>query len=123
MQKPSSGFTLIEVLIALTVLAVGILALTGSSAAINRMLGRGKAETQAALAASRRMEALRVAAASTAPRCTSSEFSSGGPALEGGLAASWTVAPAGELRRVRVSVSYLTIRGPRSAVLETDIQC
>jgi prepilin-type N-terminal cleavage/methylation domain-containing protein len=123
MQRPSSGFTLIEVLVALIILSVGILALTGSSAVINRMIGRGKVETQAAMAGSRRLEALRRAAASTTPRCTASEFASGGPAFEGGLIASWNVAPAGAVRRVRVSVAYLTLRGLRSAVLESSIPC
>jgi prepilin-type N-terminal cleavage/methylation domain-containing protein len=122
-QRPSFGFTLVEVLVALVVLVIGILALTGSSAVINRMIGRGKIETQAAMAAARRMEILRRAAGSTTPRCSGSEFASGGPALEDGLLASWTVPPSGSLRRVRVSVSYLTLRGPRSAVLETSIAC
>ena len=123
MQRPSSGFTLVEVLVALVVLAVGILALTGSSAIINRMIGRGKIETQAAMAAARRTEILRRVAGSTTPRCSAAEFASGGPILEDGLLASWTVPPSGSLRRVRVSVGYLTLRGPRSAVLETSIPC
>ncbi|HZN98237.1 MAG TPA: prepilin-type N-terminal cleavage/methylation domain-containing protein, partial [Gemmatimonadales bacterium] len=121
MQRPSSGFTLVEVLVALVVLALGVLALTGSSAVINRMIGRGKIETHAAMAAARRMEVLRRVAGSTTPRCSASEFTSGGPTLEDGLLASWTVPPSGSLRRVRVSVSYLTLRGSRSAVLETNI--
>jgi prepilin-type N-terminal cleavage/methylation domain-containing protein len=122
-QRPSSGFTLVEVLIALVVLALGILALTGSSAVINRMIGRGKIETQAAMAAARRTEILRRVAGSTTPRCSASEFASGGPTLEDGLLSSWTVPPSGSLRRVRVSVTYLTLRGRRSAVLETSIAC
>jgi prepilin-type N-terminal cleavage/methylation domain-containing protein len=122
-QRPSSGLTLVEVLVAVVLLAVGILALTGSSAVINRMLGRGKVETEAALAAARRMEQLRLLAGSTTPRCAASEFVSGGPAVEGGLLASWTVPPTGAVRRVRVTVNYVTLRGPRSAVLETTIAC
>jgi prepilin-type N-terminal cleavage/methylation domain-containing protein len=122
-QRPSSGFTLIEVLVAVIILSVGILALTGSSAVINRMIGRGKVETQAAMAASRRLEALRRAAGSTLPRCAAAEFASGGPSFEGALVTSWSVAPAGGVRRVQVSVAYLTLRGPRSAVLESAIPC
>jgi Tfp pilus assembly protein PilV len=113
----------VEVLVAIVVLAIGILALTGSSAAINRMIGRGKVETQAAMAAARRMEALRRVAGSTTPRCRAPEFASGGPILEGGLLASWTVPPDGAVRQVRVSVTYVTLRGRRSAVLETSIAC
>jgi prepilin-type N-terminal cleavage/methylation domain-containing protein len=122
-KPPSRGLTLIELLIALIVLGVGILALTGSSSLVTRMLGRGKVETQAALLASRRVEMLRVAAGSTTPRCTSPRFSSGGPVTDGGLRESWTVSPSGQLRQVRVVVAYLTVRGTRSAVLETTIEC
>jgi prepilin-type N-terminal cleavage/methylation domain-containing protein len=119
----SLGFTLIEIMLALIVLSVGILALSGSSAMVNRMIGRGRIETHAALLAARRVEKLRMAAASTSPRCTSASFISGGPVWEDGLRQSWSVGPAGPVRKVRVSVSYLTIRGTRSAVLETGIPC
>ena len=122
MRRSSPGFTLIEVLVALIVLGVGVLALTGSSSLVTRMIGRGKVETQAALAASRRLEALRLAAA-TDPRCTSAEFSSGGPVSQGRLTESWSVSPIGSPRRVRVTVTYLTVRGSRSAVLESAIPC
>ena len=123
MKQVRAGFTLIEILIAIVVLSVGVLALTGTSATVNRMIGRGKVETHAALLASRRVEQLRLAAASTSPRCASPAFTAGGPVWQDGLRQSWTVDPAGKLRQVRVTVSYLTIRGARSAVLETSIQC
>lgn len=122
-MKTTTGFTLIEVMVALVVLAVGILALSGSSAMVNRMIGRGRVETHAALLAARRVEKLRMAAAATSPRCTSPSFTSGGPLWEDGLRQSWTVDPSGPVRKVRVSVSYLTIRGSRAAVLETGIPC
>jgi Tfp pilus assembly protein PilV len=115
--------TLVEVLIALIVLGVGIVAMAGSSSLITRMIGRGKSETHAALAASRRMEMLRSAARSTTPRCTAPDFASGGPTLVDGATQSWVVPPAGARRRVRVTVTYLTVKGTRSAVLETEIEC
>ena len=121
--RGSPGFTLIEVMVALIVLGVGILALSGSSAMVNRMIGRGRVETHAALLAARRVEKLRMGAAATSPRCTSPSFASGGPVWEDGLRQSWTVDPSGPVRKVRVSVSYLTIRGSRAAVLETGIPC
>jgi prepilin-type N-terminal cleavage/methylation domain-containing protein len=117
------GLTLVEVLIAVTVLAVGLLAVTGSSAMVTRMIGRGKVETEAALHAARRMELLRAAAASTTPRCLATGFKSGGPVLSGTLTESWSVSPTGPLRQVRVTVGYLTVHGVRSAVLETAIAC
>ena len=123
MRHSSTGMTLVEVLIALIVLGIGIVALAGSSSMVTRMIGRGKAETHAALAASRRMETLRSAARSTTPRCTAPSFASGGPTLVDGARESWVVPSAGALRRVRVTVTYLTVQGSRSAVLETEIEC
>jgi prepilin-type N-terminal cleavage/methylation domain-containing protein len=123
MRHTVSGVTLIEVLIAIVVLGIGILALTGSSALVTRMIGRGKVETQAALRAARRVELLRASAVSTTPRCSAASFASGGPVLADGMSESWVVPPAGAVRRVRVTVSYLTVRGVRSAVLETALAC
>ncbi|HYF40128.1 MAG TPA: prepilin-type N-terminal cleavage/methylation domain-containing protein [Gemmatimonadales bacterium] len=123
MQGPRAGLTLVEVLVALVVLGVGILALSGSSSMITRMVGRGKSETHAAIAASRRVELLRQAARSSTPPCAAAEFASGGPVIEDGLSQSWTVTPAGPVRRVRVTVSYPTVRGIRTAVLETAVAC
>ena len=123
MRRLTAGFTLVEVLIAIALLGVGILALTGSSALVTRMIGRGKVETQAAVRAARRVELLRTIAASTTPHCLAPEFTNGGPVFSDALAESWEVMPSGRVRRIRVTVSYLTIRGPRSAVLETAIAC
>lgn len=123
MKHPRLGFTLIEVLVAILVLGVGVLALVGTSAGVSRMIGRGKIETRAAQAASSRMEMLRLAADATSPRCSDPGFASGGPVLSGGLSESWLVPPTGRVRQVRVTVTYLTLRGAREAVLETALTC
>ena len=123
MKRSSSGLTLIEVLVAIVVLGIGIVALAGGSSMVTRMIARGKVETHAAHMASRRMEALRLAAASSSPRCTAAAFASGGPVIHNGITESWVVPAAGKLRLVRVTVTYLTVRGPRSAGLETGIEC
>lgn len=123
MGRSRLGFTLVEVLVAILVLCAGIIPLVGTSAGVTRMIGRGRMETRAALAASSRMEALRVAANATAPRCSDPLFTSGGPLTSGGMTESWLVPPAGTVRQVRVTVTYLTLRGPRVAVLETVLTC
>jgi prepilin-type N-terminal cleavage/methylation domain-containing protein len=122
-KRSSSGLTLIEVLVAIVVLGIGIVALAGGSSMVTRMIGRGKVETRAAQVASRRMEALRLAAAASSPRCAAAAFASGGPAIHDGVTESWVVPQAGRLRTVRVTVTYLTVKGPRSASLETGIEC
>jgi prepilin-type N-terminal cleavage/methylation domain-containing protein len=123
MRRLTAGVTLVEVLIAIAVLGVGILALTGSSALVTRMIGRGKVETRAAVRAARRVELLRAAAVSTTPHCLAPGFTNGGPVFSDALVESWAVTPSGPMRRIQVTVSYLTVRGPRSAVLETAIAC
>ena len=64
------GFTLIEVLVAVTVLGIGILGLVGSSAMVTRMIGRGRTDTMAADVLTSRADQLRRIAASTTPPCT-----------------------------------------------------
>ena len=123
MKASRLGFTLTEVLVGVLVLAVGIAALMGTSATVTRMIGLGRVETRAAHAASRRMESLRLAAYATSPRCTDPGFASGGPALSGSMTESWLVAPTGRLRKVRVTITYLTVRGSRQAMLETVLTC
>jgi prepilin-type N-terminal cleavage/methylation domain-containing protein len=123
MKHSRQGFTLTEVLVAVLVLGVGILALVGTSATVTRMIGLGKIETRAAQAASRRMETLRLAAYATSPPCTDPGFVSGGPVLSRGMAESWRVPPAGRVRKVRVTITYLTARGSREAMLETAVTC
>jgi prepilin-type N-terminal cleavage/methylation domain-containing protein len=123
MERPRSGFTLVEVLVAILILSVGIIPLVGTSAGVTRMIGRGKMETRAAHAASRRMEVLRLAAEASAPGCTDSRLVSGGPVSSDGLTESWLVPSSGRVRVIRVMVTYLTLRGPRAAVIESAVTC
>ena len=123
MKHSRLGFTLTEVLVAVLLLGVGIIALAGTSATVTRMIGLGKVETRAAQAASRRMEALRLAAYATSPRCTDPRFASGGPVLSGSMTESWLVPPIGRARKVRVTITYVTARGSREAMLETVLRC
>ncbi|HUQ15658.1 MAG TPA: prepilin-type N-terminal cleavage/methylation domain-containing protein [Gemmatimonadales bacterium] len=121
MRHSRSGFTLIEVLVAVTILAVGVVAMAGSSAAVTRMIGRGKIDTRAAQLATRQVEALRLTAYSTTPRCTA--LANGGPVTTDRVALSWTVAATGTGQTVNVSASYRTARGARTQVLTTYIEC
>jgi prepilin-type N-terminal cleavage/methylation domain-containing protein len=122
-KRSTSGFSLVEVLVAIVILGVGIIALVGSSAMVTRMIGRGKVETRAAQAASRRLETLRLVAYSTTPRCTAGAFANGGPVTTNGVTESWTVAAVGAVRIVQVTVTYRTVRGPRTAAFQTRIEC
>jgi type IV pilus assembly protein PilV len=121
-RRSESGFTLVEVLVAVVVLGVGITALVGSSVMVTRMIGRGQMETRAAQLASKRLETLRRIANSTSPRCTAGAFANGGPITSQGVTESWQLTGATP-RTVSVTVSYMTARGTHTDVLTTRIWC
>src|SRR5205823_5075225 len=54
------GFTIVEVIVAILVLTVGLLALVTSAALVTRMIGRGQRSAVSAQYAQRRLEMLRV---------------------------------------------------------------
>lgn len=65
-SRSRPGFTLVELIIAITVLAVGLLALTAAGAAIVKLERRGDALSRNADAAETRLEVLRVDACAAA---------------------------------------------------------
>ena len=116
------GFTLIEVMIAVVILAIGVIALMGSSAMVTRMIGAGKHSTQAVEVATRRLENLRRIAYSTSAPCTDGAFASG-TATGTGYTEAWVVSGTGQLRTVVDTVTYTTARGTSKLGLETRILC
>jgi prepilin-type N-terminal cleavage/methylation domain-containing protein len=121
MKQARSGFTLVEVLVAVTILAVGVVAMAGAAGTVTRMIGRGKIDTRAAQLATQQVEELRRVAYSTTPRCTA--LANGGPVPTDNVTLSWTVVADGTRRTVTVSASYATGRGTRTEVLTTYIEC
>src|SRR5947199_10561291 len=59
-MKREEGFTIVEVIVAILVLTIGLLALVTSAALVTRMIGRGQRSAVAAQYAQRRLEVLRV---------------------------------------------------------------
>jgi prepilin-type N-terminal cleavage/methylation domain-containing protein len=101
------GFSLVEVLVAIVVLAIGSLMLAGGSLFVTRELVRTKGQTSAQATAQSKSDELRSWAASTSPNCTSSNFaSSGSPTVVGPVTMTWTVSTGGSQRTVRVFTSY-----------------
>ena len=121
MTRNASGFTLIEVMVAVIILSVGILALASGSGAVYRMLGAGKRSTKAAAIASERMELLRRQANATNPRC--SAVAGGSATRPGNVTETWTVAGTGSSRTVKVWVRYPTSRGTTADTLFTTLPC
>jgi type IV pilus assembly protein PilV len=117
------GLTIVEVLIAIVLLSVGMLALASNSGVITRTLTGSKMSTAATQQAARELDRLRAAAGATSPRCMSASFASGGPVVRQNVTLSWTVSGT-SLRTVRVIASYPIGPGTRRVdTLTTTIAC
>ena len=121
MRRPESGFTVVEVLVAMIILTVGALALIQSAAGVTRMLRYGRLGTRAAVVASTRLESLRNDALSTTPTCTA--LTGGSATQVGNITETWTVSGAGKSRTLQVTVTYPTGRRTASLSVQTDVLC
>ena len=123
MTRPGDeqGFTVIEVLVAVVILAVGIVALVSSSAGSTRMIGRGRHATRGVQAAAERMEILRAQAYATTPDCTA--LASGTDSSSHGIVTTWTVSGAGSLRTLQVVAGYQVPGGLKADTLLTQVRC
>jgi prepilin-type N-terminal cleavage/methylation domain-containing protein len=123
-KQARAGFTLVEVLVAVVVLGIGVVALAGSAATVTRMIGRGQMGTRAAQLASQRLELLRNAAYRTNPRCTDASFASGGPVTAQGVTETWIIQAGTVPRVISDTVSYRTATGgTHKDVFTTRIGC
>lgn len=83
------GVTLVELIVAMTILSVGLLAIVGTSGAIARGLGEARGDNMAAIIAQSRFETL----AGTA--CPSISLGSSTTTVTRGVTEKWTVTDAG----------------------------
>ena len=121
MKASTQGFTLAEVLVAIMILSVGVLAIAASSGSVYRMLGYGRLSTEAAHVASTRLELLRRQANSTTPRCTS--LANGVDTVTAGIIESWAVSGTGLNRSVVVVVNTPTGHGPAHDSIFSMLDC
>ncbi|HET8624763.1 MAG TPA: prepilin-type N-terminal cleavage/methylation domain-containing protein [Gemmatimonadales bacterium] len=125
-QRTESGFTILEVMIAVVILGIGIIALVGTSVFVTRQIGKSRLMTIANEVATRRLEQLKLAAVpvGAAAACTSGNFASGGPVSSRGVTESWNVDNAGTLRTATVTVTYPRgAYGTGTITLQTEIGC
>ena len=112
-----------EVVVAVVVLSIGILALLGSAGLTSRMVGRGRHATRAGQNAAARIERLRQIAFSTVPACTGAEWRSDS-ASSPGLTESWQILdPAGPARRVLIVLRSRHPTGFSSDTVVTGFLC
>jgi prepilin-type N-terminal cleavage/methylation domain-containing protein len=95
------GFTLLEVLVALVIFAIGILGLSANAALVSRLAGNGSRLTVAGTVATARLEQLR------ALPCASVVAGTG---LTRGIEERWSVAPLGPAGTPRAFEVQLSVR-------------
>ena len=123
MMSKESGFTLIEVMVAIVILTVGLLALAGATANVTRMVGHGKWATVASQVAIQRLENVRQVAYSTSPACTSSALIGGTATMGSGVSETWNISGTGNSRQVQVAVTYPGAGRSTTDTVTTILRC
>jgi Tfp pilus assembly protein PilV len=112
------GVTLIELIVAVTILMVGLLSIVGISATITRSLGQARQESLAAMAAQSRFEQL----AGTA--CANLSLGTVQQASSRNITERFVVTDAGNnTRLLRDTVTWKTYRTTRRVAFQTLLPC
>ena len=116
--SPRRGVTVVEMVVAIVVLAIGILGLAGTAAMVARQMTGGAQQTVAAVAAQARFE--RLASVS----CAALLASPTGTATARGIREDWQVS-AGNFGTLvmAVTLTYSTSRGQRTVAYTTMRSC
>ena len=119
------GLTVVEIIVAIVILAIGLLVLAGGALVVTQDLTRSGLQTQASQIGQAKLDELRTYAAGTEPRCISAKFaSSASPVTVGKVTLSWTVGASGSQRVVRVRTQYALPAGrSRTDTLRSYIGC
>jgi len=116
--KAGSGFTLVELMVAMLVLTVGLLGMLGAAATTIRVIGEGDRAVGAAYHASGRIDGL------AALGCDN--VTSGADTVEAVYRLSWTVGGnvTSQVRPIMMVAEYPGVRGQvRADTFETGIPC
>lgn len=122
-QRARNGFTIVEVLIAIIMLSIGVLALASSSGAVTRMMTFGRMKTDATAIGQSVLERMRFQAQATTPKCTALTSGTLATPPKRGFTTSWTVTPNGTSRNIAVTVSYRIGPQTKTETLTTSIFC
>ncbi|HTI63048.1 MAG TPA: prepilin-type N-terminal cleavage/methylation domain-containing protein [Gemmatimonadaceae bacterium] len=114
LTRPRRGFTVIEMIIAIIVMAIGVMGLAGTARYVAMQMGNGRTQTIAATFATKVADSL------SARRCSSIV---GGTQTKRGVTITWTVADSTKTKWVTESVQYRTKSGAKTVNYLTVIQC
>ena len=121
--RSESGFTVVEVIIAVMVLTVGLLGLVTTGALVTRMIGRGQRSAVAGNFAQQRLERLRTAACIPAQRVSGAENLMRGSTAVASNVWRFTLV-AGTTWRIDLTTTYKTARNrSRTERMETTVIC
>ena len=110
----SRGITLIELVVAVSVLAVGALAVAASAVPLSRLVFRGGAQSRSAGAAGAVIETLRAAG------CGAVAEGAAGPS---GVGLAWRTAQVGPLRVATITTTYPWGPGVHRDADEASVAC
>ena len=117
-SRPRRGVTLVELIVAMTILTVGLLAIVGVSASVARSLGESRSDNLAAVAAESRFEKV------AGTQCSSLTLNTVASATNRNVTERWVVVDGGNnTRQVIDTVSWTTRRGTRRNVFQTLLPC
>jgi prepilin-type N-terminal cleavage/methylation domain-containing protein len=109
-----SGFTLVELLVAITIFTVGLLAMAGTSSMIMQMMAGSEARSVAAGVAESRFE--KIAGTACANRTS-------GTVTTRNIIETWTRFPLARADDVTVAVTYLSGHRSRTETFRSYIPC
>ncbi len=117
-SRARRGVTLIELLIAMSILSVGLMAIAGVSGSITRSLGESRNETLAATAAMARFEKI------AGSQCASLTLGTTTEVTSRNVKERYMITDEGNnTRRIIDTVSWITRRGTRVAAFTTLLPC
>jgi prepilin-type N-terminal cleavage/methylation domain-containing protein len=116
--KARRGVTLVELLVAMSLLTIGLLAIVGVSGTISRSLGESRTDNMAATVAQSRFEYLAATACNTLALGTVTQVTTRG------VTERYRVTDAGNNTRLIIdSVSWRTRKGTRRQAFSTLLPC
>jgi len=120
-MKQEAGFSLIEILVAIVMISVGVLATAASSALVTRMISGGQRSAVAASFASERLERLRVTACTGQAAGVDTLFRGG----QWAAINTWNFVNAGNSTwRISLTSSYKSYANlTKTAQLEAQVVC
>jgi prepilin-type N-terminal cleavage/methylation domain-containing protein len=120
-QRSRRGFTVVEVIIAMMIMTVAVLALASTSGVVSKMLMRGHSAEMAAGFAARRMDQLRLTACNSQAAGADTLFRGGS---SWAAINSWNFTDGGNSTwRIRMATSYRSGSTIGSDVTEASVSC